>query len=208
MVSGYAPNDDLTQPMGTDLNTLNAVMSAMRAQSNGKTITVCGFAPWNAKYTSRVCTNGIGDVDSEWKLVDVLSYYNAQLDADALSPTNCLNASVLCKTPLNTTLKQSNYGDSSKIYDPTKRYVTIYMGDYDSSAWTSRCLPTNWNQSKRGEIPLAWCVDAGLAQRVPNVFNYLYETKTSNDYFVAGDNGSGYLNPVCLDPTVIDEWQQ
>ena len=36
--------------------------------------------------------------------------------------------------------------------------------------------------------------------RFPVIYKHLYATKTSNDFFISGDSGAGYLNPTLLLP--------
>ncbi|GGD77505.1 sugar-binding protein [Paenibacillus nasutitermitis] len=195
------PNDDRSQPMGTDHHTLIELLRSQNKQAGKNIITIGGFVPWWIKYTKHADSQArLEPVQAEWKYADEISRYNAQKDADAFGLVGLSNASLLQHVPLDKKFKQKNdKGKSTKgQYDPGKKYITFYMGDYDSGAWTSGALPALWNDPKRGVLPLAWAPVPGLSQRVPQVFNYLYDTMTSNDYFVAGDNGAGYLNPMML----------
>ena len=198
-----APIDDRTQPVGTDVATLKTLLKAQSDRAGDTIFTVSGFVPWWLKYTSTSdpTQSSMGDVASEWKMVDIISSYHGQLDADAYGMTSLSNASVFSKVPLSENLKQSNdKGESNTaVYNKDTKYILFYMGDYDAGSWTSGCLPLLWDDEERGELPLAWPVCADLSQRVPHVFNYLYKTATANDYFVAGDNGTGYLNPMFLE---------
>ncbi|MBO5069980.1 MAG: hypothetical protein J6C37_06415, partial [Roseburia sp.] len=210
-----APIDDRTQPVGTDLATLNAILASQQERAGGEIFTVSGFVPWWMKYTSTSdpSQSTMGDVASEWKMVDIISSYRGQVDADAYGMTSLSNASVFSKVPLNSELKQSNdKGESdTTVYDPDTEYIMFYMGDYDAGSWTSGCLPILWDDEERGtrdDVPLAWPICADLSNRVPQVFNYLYETASANDYFVAGDNGTGYLNPMWLDAEGLEVWKE
>lgn len=198
-----APIDDRTQPVGTDVATLKKLLLAQAGRAGDAIFTVSGFVPWWLKYTttSDPAQSTMGDVASEWKMVDIISSYHGQLDADAYGMTSLSNASVFSKVPLRGNLKQSNDKGQSgtTVYDKDTKYILFYMGDYDAGSWTSGCLPLLWDDAERGTLPLAWPVCADLSQRVPQVFNYLYKTATANDYFVAGDNGTGYLNPMFLE---------
>ena len=51
-------------------------------------------------------------------------------------------------------------------------------------------------------MPIAWAFNPNLSDRVPYVFDHIYKTKTSNDWFIAGDSGAGYLNPTLLSGSV------
>jgi hypothetical protein len=72
------------------------------------------------------------------------------------------------------------------------------MGDYDSAAWTYRMLPGHWDDPGRGRIPLAWQLNPNLSDRMPPVFDFIYDSLTPNDFIIAGDSGAGYVNPTHL----------
>lgn len=205
----YLPNDDPTQPLGTDNATLETILSAMYTKAGGNIITIGGFAPWHIKYTDQAYYGGMSAIDSEWGFVKAASKYNAQLDADAPGIMGLANASVYSQVPLDTLVQKNSKGtDNYEAYSPDTRYVLLYMGDFDSAAWSAGELPALWNKANgRGRIPLTWSVVPNLSQRVPNVYNYLYATATSKDYFVSGDNGAGYQNPMYLPTASLDNWQ-
>ncbi|MCQ6559520.1 sugar-binding protein [Paenibacillus mendelii] len=195
------PNDDRNQTLGTDFRTLVELLRSQNRHAGENIITIGGFVPWWLKYTKHADAQArLEPVAAEWKYADEISKYNAQKDADAFGLVGLSNASLFQHVPLEKKFKQDNDKGKKmrKNYDPNKKYIAFYMGDYDSGAWTSGALPALWNDPKRGELPLAWAPVLGLSKRVPQVFNYLYDTMTENDYFVAGDNGSGYLNPMML----------
>ncbi len=200
--AAIAPIDDRSQPLGTDVATLQKLLRAQASRAGNSIYTVSGFVPWHLKYTSYADPlSNMDPVPSEWKMIDIISAYHGQLDADAMGMVGLSNASVFSKVPLNSNLTQSNDKGASNTltYRADTDYIMFYMGDFDAGAWTSGCLPLLWDDPKRGELPLAWPVCADLANRVPQVFNYLYETAGENDYFVSGDNGTGYLNPMFLE---------
>ncbi|UVI27362.1 sugar-binding protein [Paenibacillus spongiae] len=194
------PIDDRNQPLGTDYNTLIELLRSQNARAGETIFTIGGFVPWWIKYTKHADSQaGLEPVQAEWKYADIISKYNAQKDADAYGLIGLSNASAFKNVPLNETFTQKNdKGNNGKTYDPATKYVAFYMGDYDAGAWTAGALPALWNDPKRGELPLAWPPVMGLSKRIPQLFNYLYETMSPNDYFVAGDNGAGYLNPIML----------
>jgi hypothetical protein len=64
----------------------------------------------------------------------------------------------------------------------------------------------HFNDKKRGKNPHMWCFNPNLSKRVPMVFDYVYENKTENDFFAAGDSGAGYLNPSLLfEPRIFSD---
>ncbi len=212
------PVDDREQEPGTDLNTLESLLKSQRQLAGNHLITIGGFVPWFAKYTKFADPEAnLEPTQAEFKFLDLASSYNAQKDADAYALTGLSNASVFQHIPLNTLKQNNDKGANNKlVYEQGTKYIAFYMGDYDAGAWTSSALPALWNDPKRGELPLAWSVVPGLSVRVPHAYNYVYSTMTDNDYFVAGDNGAGYLNPIMLKeqnrpegvPPSMNEWQQ
>lgn len=198
--AGSRPNDDRTQPLGTDYATLIKLLRSQNAIAGDHIITVGGFVPWWLKYTKHIDPAASYEpVQAEWMYADIISKYNAQKDADAYGLVGLSNASAFQHVPLQASYTQNNdKGANGTLFDNSKKYVVFYMGDYDSGAWTSSALPALWNDPKRGQLPLAWSLVPGLSQRVPQLFNYIYETMSTKDYIVTGDNGAGYLNPMML----------
>jgi len=192
------PVDDPGQPLGTDRDTLCALLRSQYEQNGGEAFTtVGGFVPWNLKYTSHGPAGGKHEpVPSEWEYAAILSAHNAIMDADALGLSCMTNASAYMHYPLKRHYKQNPRPEPAPLEDKT--YVLVYMGDYDSAAWLSRNIPSVWDDPVRGEIPIAWAFNPNLAARAPYVFDYIYKTKTPNDWFIAGDSGAGYLNPNLL----------
>ena len=195
------PNDDPTEPAGTDYQTFQKVLAALRAQADTSIITAGGFVPWHFKYTNGTTADA---VHQEWNTVNLFSSYYGQLDA---LDVGLANASLYQHVPLDQNLKQNNdAGQPREVYSPDTNYVCFYMGDYDSSPWVSSRLPALWNSSARGTIPLAWGLDPDLSTRIPQAFNYYYQTATKDDYFVSGDNGTGYLNSIELPSEYVPYW--
>lgn len=205
-----APDDDLNQPLGTDFKTLQTVMHAAYKNSGGdQMIHIGGFTPWDQKYTTHTGRKHDG-VPTEWHMLQVLSCFNAYIDADAPGYHAMANASFhqhyplrekypQANLPTEKTLREKGYlSDDGEITSRT--YVGIYVGDYDSSAWLYRSMESLWDHEDRGKMPLAWAFNPNLADRFPFGIAYARKTATANDSFVAGDNGAGYINPGYLTP--------
>jgi len=250
-----APIDDRDQPVGTDVATLNQLLYAQAEQSGFNIFTVSGFVPWNFKYTSTSdsAVSKLGDVASEWTMINRISSYGGQTEADANAGVGDIsNCSLFMHVPLNAQFKQSNdkgqndvralsqwdrcrqtirewlyecsFIAESKVLswllgplNPGRHYISIYMGDYDSASWTSGILSMLWENSKgdRGKYPLCWPIGTGLSDRIPQLFNYLYENATPGDFFVAGNNGTAYLNATMFEeslrppgmPDMLPAWE-
>ncbi len=209
-----APVDDLEQPLGTDHNTLVELLQAQYQRNNGEAFTtIGGFASWNLKYTEHGVAGGERHpVHTEWQYIGLFSAYNAILDADALGLACLTNASAYRHYPLRERYEQHERPAPRPL--EARTYVLIYMGDYDSAAWLSRHIPLVWDDPARGEIPIAWAFNPNLSDRVPYVFDHIYNTASPNDWFIAGDSGAGYLNPNLLIgdrldsglPEALDMW--
>lgn len=219
------PVDDQNQAIGTDYKAFAVVMRSAYDQTQGKgMIQVGGFIPWGWKYTLYLGAGGKHDgVPTEWHYAEILSCYNAYMDADALSYSAMANASVYCHYPLKTPytqqkptlddLRKKGYITADGKVAP-KSYVLIYAGDYDSAAWMYQRIPDVWDDKARGSIPLGWGFNPNHESRFAVGMAYVMKTKTPNDVIISGDSGAGYLNPGHLLPprkysglpSGLDEW--
>ena len=210
------PNDDPDQfKNGTfssdstiDYKTFTAIMTAQNAYAESvdasRPIDIGGFTPWHLKYTRYTNPEASGDVDVEWETVYQFSIYYAQVNADAPSFTAMSNASIYRQYPMKDTYTQSgkfsadNPDPSEKLPSSDEQgvnYLLFYFGDFDASAWLNTAMPNFWNDPNRGKIPVAYSFSLDIYKRAGHVIDMMYETATENDYFVAGDNGTDYLNP-------------
>lgn len=204
-----APDDDPAQKPGADFRTLTAILRAAYDASGGAVIHVGGFVPWDQKYTTHTGARHDG-VPTEWRYAEILSCFNAYMDADAPGLHAMANASLFQHFPLRASYPQANLPTRASLEangllrpDGTvapKSYVTIYVGDYDSAAWVYERMPDLWEDPARGAAPLGWAIDPNLADRFAFGLDYLRRTATPLDTFVAGDSGAGYLNPGYLTP--------
>jgi hypothetical protein len=148
-------------------------------------------------------------VPAEWRYAEVLSCFNAYMDADALGLSAMANASIYRLFPLASVYPQVKPTiDSLRargLVLPDGRvaprsYVAIYGGDYDSAAWLYQRLPDIWSDPARGKVPIGWAFNPNLAERAAPMMAYARRSATPADVFIAGDNGAGYLNPSYLVP--------
>jgi len=211
-----APVDDRQQPHGTDLETLKTILRTAYELLGGQSmIQVCGFVPWAYKYTRYQGRHWFaggrhGEVDTEWRYAAVLSCYNAYMDADALGLGAMANASFFQHFPLRArysqpprptreVLRREGFLEQDGTVKPYV-YVAHYVGDYDSSAWLYRKLPEFWKDPARGKVRLSWAFNPNLSLRFPLGMAWARKHASTNDWFVAGDSGAGYLNPGYLIP--------
>lgn len=219
-----APNDDPTQPIGTDRRVLQSILLQLYELTHGETmIKIGGFPPWPFKYTT-VTGGKHPPVNTEWAFVKLVTEYNGYVEADAPSLNAIANASYFRHFPLPQSMPQPNpiptYSDwDNKGYITTsggvapKVFIGHYLGDYDAPSWLYRELPTQFADPTRGQIPLNWAFDPNLADRVPQAMLYAYKNATGNDFFITGDSGAGYVNPHALDarpdsnlPSGLEVW--
>lgn len=204
--------DDLAQKPGTDVDTLKQLLRAAYDRFAGDgVIHVAGFVPWAFKYTTHGQAGGThADVPTEWRYAEILSCFNAFMDADALGLGAMANASFYQHFPLvarypqnpkptRASLQAMGLLDAQGRIAP-RCYVAHYVGDYDSAAWLYRMLPKMWRDPARGSTPLSWAFNPNLCERFPLGMAWAREQRTTNDWFVAGDSGAGYLNPGNLTP--------
>ncbi len=193
-----APCDDKEQPIGTDAKTLGMILQHFHDKNVGKMCKLMGFPPWYMKYTRFNDHGKTEEVQMEWKFVEFISQYNFLKEADAWSPSWMTNASVYCQYEMTTEKFENPKPEITEEYDENVRYFTIYVGDYDSSAWLKLEAPNYFESSQLGKYPMMWPFNPNLSDRVPMIFDYVYEKRTENDFFVTGDSGAGYVFPSSL----------
>ncbi len=204
------PNDDPKQPLGLDRKAFLEVLRALYDRSGGGMLQVGGFPPWPYKYTSHASPPGKHEgVPTEWEFGRLISQYNGYMEADAPGLSAMANASFYQHYPLAQRYPQPNPKPTladwrAKGYVTSqgkvagKFFVGHYVGDYDSSSWLYKAVPAFFSDPARGRVPLGWAFDPNLAARAPQAFVYAYRHATTNDFFIAGDSGAGYLNPRAL----------
>jgi hypothetical protein len=204
------PTDDPGQPLGSDRKMFLEVMSALYARSTGSIIQVGGFTPWPYKYTAHAQPKGKYEgVPTEWEFGRLISQFNGYMEADAAGLGAMANASFYMHYPLEKVYRQPN--PKPKLADwqakgfvkpdgtvAARFFVGHYVGDYDAPSWLYKGVPAFFRDPARGRVPLGWAFDPNLADRAPQALAYAYRYATSNDFFIAGDSGAGYLNPRAL----------
>ncbi len=193
--------DDPSQPAGTDHDTFIMILQKRYERAKGAMGQMMGFPPWWIKYT--VDTPGdtghngkLGGPQLEWLFCEYITSYNMAMEADAAHPCSMSNGSFMYKYRVTATeFKNTDTKEEDMLtFDSNKRYFTMYVGDYDSSAWMKNYLANFWKDSARGTLPLMWAFNPNLSNRIPVVWEYIYATKSDKDYIVAGE-GAGYTMP-------------
>ena len=210
--SDEVATDDPDGEVGADYRTLTEILlECYRHNSNGETFChIGGFPAWAYKYTNHREVGGKHTpAETEWKFAEIIGEYNAFKDADAIAYGAIANASFWQHFPLRaryaqtwTTreqLRAKGYLDAAGRVDRSKRYVLLYVGDYDAASWIYQTTPSLWDNPDRGKVPMMWSVSPILARRAPQAMHYMWTSASEMDYFAAADNGAGYLNPGSLE---------
>ena len=184
------PGDDPDQRLGTDLATYRMMLEATLKQAAPDQMTeVTGFFAF-AKYSNVPGHVSAHDpVPTEWETVWLISPYNCYQNTIS---SDCFNQSFHSHAP-RPQLRQRRPLKTPKLSN--KAYVSILMADYDSATPLYSFLPKHWDDSNRGQVPLAWGVNPNLIETYPDIITYLYETATTGDYFTADASAAGYMNP-------------
>jgi len=204
------PEDDPGQRLGLDRETFLQMLAALNRKAPKSMIKVGGFTPWAFKYTDYPGAGGKhGGVPTEWEFARVISQYNGYMEADAIGAGCIANASFCTHYPLKDRYPQPNPKPAAPDWRKAgyltaegkvapRLYVGYYVGDYDSPSWLYKAVAAFFSDPQRGRVPLGWAFDPNLADRSPQALVYAYRHATTNDFFIAGDSGAGYLNPRAL----------
>ena len=227
------PVDDPGQKAGTDFETLKMILgNANKRLAPGRMIQFAGFTPWGQKYSNEIMNGwnpggARAPLQNELRLAEIVSSYNAYIDADAPSMVYMANASFYQHYPVPEVVPQTapkptrerliNEGilDADGKIKPLNFYA-YYTGDYDGSAWLLRMAPKIWNDPARGEVPISWAFNPNLADRFAYGMMWFRRHASPKDCFVSGDSGAGYVNPGLLEaprkfsglPDGMDRWAE
>ncbi len=197
------PNDALNETLGRDKATLEAILqSAYNNYGVEWPIEVFGFFPWWGKY-SDLHGEAHDPVAGEWEMIKLFSQYNAHLSS-IMDTIGYSNASFHSWAPIGIGLSGAKEAPARPTL-ANKTYILYYMGDHDGGT-IHQLMPMMWEDKRRGSIPLAWGIVPNMMRDYPDVAQYLYDTATPNDYFVAGASGAGYLDPGLV-PN-LEKWTQ
>jgi hypothetical protein len=207
--SDEGPVDDPSQTLGLDRRTFLEVLGVLQAKAPQSMLKIGGFPPWPYKYTTHGAAGKHEGVPTEWEFTRLISQFNAYKEADAAGPGAMANASFFMHYPLQARYAQPNPKPGAIAWQKAghltaagkvapKLYVGHYVGDYDAPSWLYKAVPAYFKDAARGRVPLGWAFDPNLADRAPQVLAYAYRHATSNDFFIAGDSGAGYLNARAL----------
>lgn len=184
------PKDDPNQKLGTDLETYKLILEEVLKQTAGKQMTeIAGFFSFS-KYSNMPGYYSKHEaIPTEWETVYLISPYNCYQNTVASS---CYNQSLHSQAPV-VSLKQHRPKTIRKLENKT--FLCILMADYDSALPLYEFMPKHWSDTNRGSIPLLWGINPNLVETYPDIMEYLYSTKSKNDFFGADASAAGYMNP-------------
>lgn len=219
------PNDDPTQPLGTDAATLKTIIEAAKTQARGKLIKVWGFIPWYEKYAAEP---GVGSsqhtpIKGEWESTWLFSQHGAYLQGGGGDVFGLALANVSVHKfgphpalrtapdlPSTAELIKKGYLTPEGRVANDRTFVLFYAGDYDLAhpveVLLANYAASPWLDARRGEIPLAWSLNPALVEDIPGIMTYLYASQSGQDFFVAANSGAGYLNPDALTEVDLLRW--
>lgn len=190
-----APNDAPEQTLGEDRRMLLDILQAAYSRWGVHSpIELYGFFPWWDKYSTHGDRSLHDPVSGEMLSVEEFSKYNVHITS-IMDTIGYGNASFHSWAPVGKALAGAPEAPERQAIG-NKTYVLYYMADHDGG--TMHQMPYLWDDSRRGEVPLAWGVVPNMFRDYPDIAQYLYDTATPNDYFVGGASGAGYANPSYL----------
>lgn len=188
-ISTETPCDDKDQALGTDLETLKKILDRRYKNSKGEYGCMVGAPPWQMKYTDYQGMGTVSSVTLEREFTKYLTQYNMFLDSDSY----CINTSLYCQYKLDKDYKNGDKTVTEK-YEENTVYVCYNMGGYDGTKTTVDKLLSEFNDEARGQIPLNWTINPGLADRIPMVFDYIYKNLSENDVVISANSGIGIID--------------
>ena len=200
--TGEVACDDPYGTVGLDAQTMRKIFQKRYDRAGGAIGMNMGFPPWWSKYNKDYDKGALSAGTLEPYFAELVTCYNLAMEADAADLAEMTNGSVYYKY-VPTVEKYENTKPATNMkYDDSKYYFTMYIGDYDSSAWMKQYVYTMWIKNggdrKLGKVNMMWSYNPNLSYRIPMAFDYIYKNKSDKDYFAAGDSGAGYVNPTAF----------
>jgi len=111
------------------------------------------------------------------------------------------NLSLLSAFPPAGPLRQSRPSGPRSLED--KVYISFAIPDGDNLDFVRGRMNDLWRQPARGAVPIGWSISPALAEIAPAYLELLYADATSNDTFIAGPSGVGYVFPGLFPETAL-----
>lgn len=129
--------------------------------------------------------------DNEFEFCKRVSVHGHSMCATVSAPNISFHA---CVKPLgNLPFKQDL---TPRVDKPEKKiYIAFVANEGDTATTITQLYYRGWLQPGRGRCAMSWAINPAWAQIMPAAVEYLYQTKTSEDYFVCAPSATGYMYP-------------
>lgn len=84
---------------------------------------------------------------------------------------------------------------ATQITLQAKVYVSFTMSEGDNLQYIQERMLRHWRDPQRGTVPIGWPMALTLPQAAPAMWDYYVRTASTNDEFMAGPSGLGYIYP-------------
>ncbi len=108
-----------------------------------------------------------------------------------ITSDSAVNMSVLSAIRASTPVQASN--TSATLAN--KIYLTFTFTEGDNLQYMEHHMRVIWDDPQRGLTPCNWTIDPVAVDIAPTIISHYFSTKTTNDYFVCGPSGAGYMYP-------------
>lgn len=106
-------------------------------------------------------------------------------------------------------IEQPNYQKEKITAQDGKHYVAIVMSDGDNIQWLLNSFASSslyFGSEHKGDFKMTWTMSPSLYDLAPNVLQTLYNSSPSNNEFIAGPSGVGYINAAEYNSDLISEY--
>jgi hypothetical protein len=135
----------------------------------------------------------VGWSDDEYSWVNATSQAGGVVFCSFASPNLSFWARLVCDATGRREARRLPHNDRGMKLNRSKFYVTFETNEGDTPRVLVSGISSSWARSSRGSLPIAWGIDPALAEIFPALFDYYVSTASSNDSFVAGPAGGGYV---------------
>ncbi|HEY7416549.1 MAG TPA: hypothetical protein VH593_15250, partial [Ktedonobacteraceae bacterium] len=92
--------------------------------------------------------------------------------------------------------------------EPDKRYVSFTISDGDNLQYLQHRMLHLWDDAGRGRLPIGWTFSPLALPVAPALVAYYMSTATTNDEFIVGPSGAGYIYPSHWPANQLPEYLQ
>lgn len=139
----------------------------------------------------KINTPIIGWFTSEVDGVRVASQHGCIVWAGDFAGSLTVHSTILVTMPLS-----QNRSTPRTLDLQDKVYVSFVISDGDNVQYDMNYMRNPlWSDPGRGKVPLGWTISPALTKLAPAIAEWYYTTASTEDYFLAGACGVGYMYP-------------